>query len=636
MNEPADLSDWTFDEIAEKYGREAAIQAGIAADPDTWELTEDDFAQMRPASEVHPELVESWRAAQVKQDPAFKNQLYFGDNLDILRNHIPDASVDLIYLDPPFNSNANYNVLFQEKGGQQSAAQITAFEDTWQWSLESEIAYQDVVTNATGKLPALLQAMRQFLGTNDMMAYLTMMAQRMVELHRVLKNTGSIYLHCDPTASHYLKLLMDSVFGRDLFKAEITWQRTSTHNDSTDFANVSDSILFYSNSAINSDAVRIQLDPSYIKSHYGNSDARGAYRTDNLTGPGLSQGESGKPWRGYDPGSIGRCWSVPRTGKYASWIDENIIPGYKSTVSVMARLDALDQANLIYHTPQGQVPQLKRYLDANPGQVPSNIWVDIPPINSQAKERLGYPTQKPEALLERIVRASSNEGDVVLDPFCGCGTAIAAAERLNRRWIGIDITHIAITLIRHRLHDTFKGDIRPYEVLGQPQDIASAQALASDSENSGRYQFEWWALGLVDARPARDRKKGADSGIDGYINFFDDNSGKAKRIVAQVKSGNVTRNQVATLKGDMEREKAEIGLFITLKPPTGPMESEAVSAGFYTPEHYPDSHYPRIQILTIAELLAGKQVQYPRVAPEATFQRAPRRRRAAGTQPNLV
>ena len=226
---------------------------------------------------------------------------------------------------------------------------------------------------------------------------------------------------------------------------------------------------------------------------------------------------------------------------------------------------------------------------------------------------------------------------MVLDPFCGCGTAIAAAERLNRRWIGIDVTHIAITLIRHRLHDTFKDELKPYEVLGQPQDVASAQALATDSENSGRYQFEWWALGLVDARPARDRKKGADSGIDGYINFFDDNSGKAKRIVVQVKSGHVTRNQIATLKGDMEREKAEIGLFITLQPPTRPMETEATSAGFYIPEHFPDSQYPRIQILTIEELLSGgKRAEYPRLAPEATFRRAPRRRRSSGTQAELV
>ncbi len=290
---------------------------------------------------------------------------------------------------------------------------------------------------------------------------------------------------------------------------------------------------------------------------------------------------------------------------------------------------------LIYYSSTGLASQ-KRYLDEMEGNPVDTIWDDIKPIQAQSAERLGYPTQKPEALLERIVRASSNEGDVVLDLFCGCGTAIAAAERLNRRWIGIDVTHIAITLIRYRLHDTFKADLKPYEVLGQPQDVASAQALATDSENSGRYQFEWWALDLVGARPAQDRKKGADSGIDGYINFFDDNSGKAKRIVVQVKSGNVGRNQIATLKGDMEREKAEIGLFITLQPPSRPMESEAVSAGFYTPEHYPDSHYPRVQILTIEELLNSAQAQYPRLAPDATFRRAQRRGRAAGTQPGLV
>ena len=250
-----------------------------------------------------------------------------------------------------------------------------------------------------------------------------------------------------------------------------------------------------------------------------------------------------------------------------------------------------------------------------------STWTDIPPIGAQARERLGYPTQKPEALLERIVSASSNEGDVVLDPFCGCGTAIAAAERLNRRWIGIDITHIAITLIRHRLHDTFKDDLNPYEVLGQPQDVASAQALATDSENSGRYQFEWWALGLVDARPARDRKKGADSGIDGHINFFDDNSGKAKRIVVQVKSGHVTRNQIAALKGDMEREKAEIGLFITLKIPLAQWKRKQRQPGF-TPRTFsrqPLPPHPDIDHRRTAERQAG------RIPPPSTRSHLPAR-----------
>ena len=248
------------------------------------------------------------------------------------------------------------------------------------------------------------------------------------------------------------------------------------------------------------------------------------------------------------------------------------------------------------------------------------------------KERLGYPTQKPEALLERIIRASSNEGDVVLDPFCGCGTAVAAAERLNRRWIGIDITHLAITLIRHRLHDTFGDDLRPYDVIGEPTDVASAQALATQD----RYQFEWWALGLVDARPANDKRRGADSGIDGYINFFDDNSGKPKRIVVQVKSGHVNTGQVRDLKGVLEREQAQLGLFITLQPPTRPMEQEALASGLYVPEHFPDSQFPGLQILTIEQLLAGHQVEYPRIGVQATFRQAPRRRRPQGEQTSLV
>ena len=497
--------------------------------------------------------------------PDWKNKLYFGDNLDILRNHVADASVDLIYLDPPFNSNANYNVLFQERSGEQSAAQITAFEDTWHWDLESERAYQDVVTNASGKLPDLLQAMRSFLGDNDMMAYLTMMAQRIVELRRVLKETGSIYLHCDPTAGHYLKLLMDAVFGSNNFRSELHWYYYNKMHDYRKklFAAATDTILFY------------------VK----NSEREFVFHQ-------LTE-EREKPTKQLARRKV--------DGRMVNARDE--------------------EGNLIYRV------RTHKTID--------NVW-RIPMLQPASRERLGFQTQKPEALLERIISASSNEGDVVLDPFCGCGTAIAAAERLNRRWIGIDVTHIAITLIRHRLQDTFKEELKPYEVLGQPQDVASANALATDSENSGRYQFEWWALGLVDARPAQDRKKGADSGVDGYINFFDDNSGKAKRIVVQVKSGRVTRNQIATLKGDMEREKAEIGLFITLEPPTGPMQSEAASSGFYTPEHFPDAQYPRVQILTIEELLNGGRAEYPRVAPEATFRRAQRTRRSAGAQPGLV
>ncbi|MCL5256290.1 MAG: restriction endonuclease [Chloroflexi bacterium] len=538
----------------------------------------------------------------------WKNKLYFGDNLDILREYVASESVDLIYLDPPFNSNATYNVLFGEKSGEKSAAQITAFEDTWHWGLESEKEYQDVVTSGPKKLADLLQAFRSFLGQNDMMAYLTMMAPRLAELRRVLKPTGSIYLHCDPTASHYIKLLMDAVFGPMSFKTEIVWKRSSAHSDTKQgrrqHGRLHDIMLFYSKGPEWTwNPIFIPYDGHYIDSHYSCIEAGTGrhYMLDNLTGPG----GAGKGNPAYEVMGVTRHWRYSQE-----------------------KMQELIRQDRIIQPSPGAVPRYKRYLDEMPGVPIGDLWDDIPPVNSQARERLGYPTQKPEALLERIIKASSNEGDVVLDPFCGCGTAVVVAERLHRRWIGIDITHLAISLMINRLHDTFGEDLRPYEVIGSPRDLASAAALARRDP----YQFEWWALSLIDARPARDRKKGADSGIDGYINFFDDDSGKAKTIIVQVKSGHVGRHQIATLKGDVEREKAQMGVFITLEAATDPMQQEALAAGFYSPEHF--SHeYPRIQILTIKELLEGKQVQYPwRSA--ATFKKAERKSR--GEQHTLL
>ena len=491
----------------------------------------------------------------------WQNKLYFGDNLEILRQHIADESVDLIYLDPPFNSNATYNVLFRERSGEDSAAQITAFDDTWRWSVESEFAYRDVVSNGPQKLGSLLTAMREFLGQNDMMAYLTMMAQRLAELHRVLKPTGSIYLHCDPTASHYLKLMMDAVFGYNNFCNEIVWSYRKWSTGKYTFQRNHDIILFYSRSADRNrtfNQLYMERSPSTLK-RFGNSRI--------LSG----RDDSGR--------------------RIPSQTEEQESQGVRQ----------------------------------------DDVWR----ISRVAPIKQLFPTEKPAALLERIISASSNEGAVVLDPFCGCGTAVAVAERLKRKWIGIDITHLAISLIRHRLQDTFGEDLSRYEVMGAPQDVQSAAALAVDSENDGRYQFEWWALGLVDARPAQDKKRGADAGVDGYINFFDDNSGKPKSIIVQVKSGGVKRGDIATLKGDMERERAALGLFITLSPPTRPMLQEAASAGVYVPEHYPDHQFARLQILTIDALLSGAQADYPRFAPNATFRRAPRRGRNRETQGEL-
>ena len=548
--------------------------------------------------------------------PDQPNRLYFGDNLDILREHIPDESVDLVYLDPPFNSRATYNVLFREKSGEESAAQITAFDDTWHWDLGSEAAYQDVVRNGPPGLADLLQAMHAFLGRNDMMAYLTMMAQRMVELHRVLKPTGSLYLHCDPTASHYLKLLLDAMFGARNFRNEITWQRTESHNTADRYGNVADIIFYYAKTESLTWNRQFHQYPNG-EQRYGDRQRRRfrhrdpdgrIYKLDDLTAP-RPDSDSGKfEWRGTTPGPS-RGWGY-RLEQLEAWWEQGRIQTKRDGTP---RMDGL-----------------KVYLDDTEGKPLQNVWTDVPRIANTSPERLSYPTQKPEALLERIIASSSNEGDVVLDPFCGCGTTVAVAERLGRRWIGIDITHIAIALMKSRLHDTFADDLSPYAVVGDPKDVESARALAVESEHDGRYQFQWWALGLVEARPVKER--GADSGIDGFITFFDDESGKAKRIVVQVKSGRVTRSDVATLKGDVEREGAAIGLFVTLAEPTEPMWREAEAAGFYEPEHFPGQRYARIQLLTIEALLSGKHAEYPRMAPPATFRRAPRRRRAEGSQ----
>lgn len=541
------------------------------------------------------------------------NRLYFGDNLPILRENIADESVDLIYLDPPFNSNATYNVLFRERSGQESAAQITAFEDTWRWSIESEIAFRDVVTDGPQVLGNLLQAMRAFLGQNDMMAYLTMMAQRMAELHRVLKPSGSIYLHCDPTASHYLKLLMDAVFGKTNLRNEIIWRRTTSHSDAKGLGRIHDTILLYNKSTdYRWNEIFHELDPDYIKSYYRYKDDDGrVFMSGDLSGAGAG------PARDFRA----RGLIAPPSGRHWMYDDEGI-----------ARLLG---ENRIYWTRNG-VPRLKVYLDENEGYRAQDIWTDIQPLRSWHDERLGYDTQKPESLLERIIAASSDEDDVVLDPFCGCGTAVAVAERLKRNWIGIDITHLAISLMKNRLRDSFGDELSDYEVIGVPEDVESARALALESEHDGRHQFEYWALGLVDARPVNNGKRGVDAGVDGFINFFDDNNGKAKRIVVQVKSGHVERGMIATLKGDMEREKAEIGLFITLNRPTRPMIQEAAVAGIYTPEQFPDHHYPRVQIITIEDLLSGVQAEIPRYALDPVLRRAPRRRRSQGSQGTLT
>ena len=531
------------------------------------------------------------------------NVLYYGDNLEILRKYIPENSIDLVYLDPPFNSKKDYNILFKETGGVESEAQIKAFTDTWRWTRAAENTYHDIVTNGPLKVGRLIGALHDAIGQNDVMAYLVMMTARLIELHRVLKLTGSLYLHCDPTASHYIKLVLDQIFGPTHFRNEIVWRRTNRKSLAfTRFASNHDIILRYSKSdKWIWNQQYLQHDPEYVRKFYRHIEPETGrrYRLADLTNPNKN-----RPNLTYEFLGVTRVWR---------WTKDRMQQAYEN--------------GLIVQSKPGKVPALKRYLDEQEGNLIDDIWEDVPPIQAQASERLGYETQKPLALLERIIRASSNEGDVVLDPFCGCGTALVAAQKLNRRWIGIDITHLAITLMRNRLRDSFPGI--QFEVIGEPADLASAQALARQD----RYQFQWWALGLIKARPLGEKKKGADKGIDGVIQFIDDPTGKPKRAVVQVKSGHVGVNAIRELKAVAAHDA--LGIFITLEPPTTPMQTEAISTGFY---HSPgwNKDYPKMQILTIEELLHGKAVDMPpQTQTSVTFAKAPKVSKKEGEQLNM-
>jgi len=496
-----------------------------------------------------------------------ENTLYYGDNLDILREYIEDNSIDLIYLDPPFNSNKDYNVLFGEKNGTQSPAQIKAFEDTWHWDRrKAEETYREIVENLPKKVADLIKALRSFLGENDVMAYLVMMAIRLYELYRVLKPTGSIYLHCDPTASHYLKLIMDVAFGVNNFRNEIVWVRGTASGGKAGgnkYVPNHDVIFFYTKN----------VSKEYFERQY-----------------------------------------IVYTEEY-----------------VKKRFKYVDENGRRYRL---QLNNRHQYLDESKGKPVSDIWDNIFPINPMAKEKLGYPTQKPEALLERIIKASSNEGDIILDPFCGCGTTIMVAEKLKRKWIGIDITHLAVSLMKHRLENTFSNEVK-YQVVGEPVDLKGAEELAREDP----YQFQWWTLGLVGARPTKSEEiKGADKGIDGCIYFHDDpNMIKTKAIIIQVKCGHINRGMIDALKGVVEREEAQIGVFITLQEPTKPMQKEAISAGFYkSPSGKP---YPKIQILTIEDLITGnKNIERPpKIAiNDVTYKKAKRHIYHKGEQGKLL
>lgn len=549
------------------------------------------------------------------------NHLLFGDNLNWLKDAriFPDESVDLIYLDPPFNSKRDYNLLFKSPKGKTSEAQIEAFEDTWHWNEQAEREFHEIIHHENTDVSEMMQALRKFLGQNDMMAYLTMMANRLLQLHRVLKPTGSLYLHCDPTASHYLKVVLDGVFGRENYRSEISWKRSSAHNDAKQGrklpGNIRDVIYFYTKSEEWTwNWVYTPYDEDYIKDFYKHVDKKGRrYRLGDLTAakPG---GDVSYEFRGTFPYK-GRYWAYSRE-----------------------RMEQFYAEGRLFFPKSGGTPSYIRYLDEMPGVPIQNDWNDVRPV--PANEYLGYPTQKPLALLERIIQASSDEGDVVLDPFCGCGTAVHAAQKLKRKWIGIDITHLAISLIEKRLKDAFKSTLE-FEIHGTPKDIDAARDLAKRD----KYQFQWWAVSLVNARPSQGKKKGADSGIDG-IKYFGDyevsgesktssaNEQKTCKIIVSVKGGeSLKADDVRALNHVRERDGAEIAVLISLAQPTKGMIADAASAGFYTDGA--GRTFARIQLLTIEDLLSGKaRAEHPDHAPGLTFKKA--KQEEHGTQSSLL
>ena len=510
------------------------------------------------------------------------NRLYFGDCLDVMREDISDETVDLIYLDPPFNSKRLYNAFIGD-------AQWVAFNDTWRWH-EAIDDFDDIAGDP--RFGPMMDGLRRILGDGPNMAYLSYMANRLRECRRVLRPTGSIYLHCDPTMSHYLKVVMDGIFGGQ-FQNEIAWKRTTSRSDAGQYGRITDRILFYAGAQKTWNAL---------------FDAEGGLvisgdQTIPLTGPGLSKGESGKPWQGYDPATSGkgRCWSVPKTGSYAKWVHDNVIPGYMDISGIHDRLDALHAHGLITFSKK-KIPRAFRPDEAsNPGPRINDLWTDIS-LEDGLRDYNQYDTRKPVALLERIIESSSNEGDLVLDPFCGCGTAIHAAANLNRQWVGIDVCVNACKIIEKRLRCHFDSLWSDVEFIGFPKTRDDAKTLAS----LDAFRFERWAASLVDGMEANTRQRG-DKGIDGW-GRVPIRKGKFIDIVSQVKGGGTGPGDVQAFNGARQEAGADLGIFTCFEERvTSRMRDAAASAGRFM-------NTPVVQIYTVEDYFEGRHPQVPRAA----------------------
>lgn len=570
---------------------------------------------------------------------AVTNTLYYGDNLGFLRDRsaFPDESVDLIYLDPPFNSQRNYNLIYRDRPGSPAQAQVTAFDDTWTWTDRSAEAYEDVLASGS-KASGMLRALRGFLRQSDMMAYIAMMTVRLDQLQRVLRRKGALYLHCDPVASPYLRIVLDAIFGPENFRSEIVWRRSAAHNKlSRQYGPIHDTILFYAKSA----ETRLTLGSTphlkgYVRRMFRDRDENGLFRMNELTGPETRNGASGLPWRGYDPTAHGRHWAIPAE------LSELLPPSEEGRrLSSQEKLEAIADTGRIVFSADDR-PTYRQY--ASDGVKYQDLWAYQPGtedvlfgtekgIDHDVKwlddgdERIGYPTQKPLGLLRRIILSSSAADSVVLDPFCGCGTTVEAAEELGRRWIGIDITHHAIDVIDGRL-----GKRKPkptYDVEGRPEDLGAARRLWRDSP----HQFQWWANWLVGVQSYRQRK-GGDGGVDGVIYFRNGPYGTGQ-IIVSVKGGEqLNPGMVRDLDGTVNQEEAQLGLMVCLNDPTPGMRQTAAGYGIVNTAH---GRFPKIQVVTIDRLLEGFPVPVPPPLETEAFRQVirPQRRSRGAPSPQL-
>ncbi len=544
------------------------------------------------------------------------NKLWYGDCLTVMRDHMAAQSVDLIYLDPPFNSNREYNAIYKTETGLPLPDQIEAFCDLWTLDEERERALRTmpVLMREAGIDDDVAEFWKLWMNAlrntqPRLLAYLSYMVERLLQMKVILKPTGSIYLHCDPTASHYIKAMMDAVFGHQNFRNEIIWKRTFAHGGSQRWGDVHDTILFYGKSEkYHWNRVLQEHSEKYLTDKYRYSDSRGRYRLVVLTGPGATHGDSGRPWRGYNPTTSGRHWAVPgRAIKELSDAGEDV-PN-----RLHDQLDLLHDHGYIRFPEKSDgtkgVPEFKLHL--SDGQPVQDVINDIPPINSQAKERMGYATQKPLALLDRIIKASSDEGDVVFDPFCGCATTLEAAHNLNRHWIGIDIAIHAIKRVaKIRLQDRLGlVEGKDFTVDGVPQNLEGARDLWTKD----KYHFQKWAVEQVNGFVTTRRT--SDGGIDGRLYFEIPRRRQLESMAIEVKGGkNVGINVVRELRGVLEREEASMAGLIIMDPlnvtKMRNFKREMATAGDVT---ISGVYYPRMQLLTVPEILEGRRFDTPGV-----------------------